>query len=131
MFDICLCGIARNDCDYHKPLTIIMSEVVPVHDVSGVCFVPNVTQFSVHNLCDALDLVWRTDRWEDFTMITHTALFNRLFKNGLLDYDSASDTYSLQGMRVKNDSKGKTGGIFDSIVVHSDGRQVVLRTREH
>lgn len=128
MITICPCGIARDDCDYHKPAPDVSQ--VPVHDVSGTCFIEGVTNFNVDSLCNALDLVWQIDRWEDFRMITHTALFHRMRKNNLLDCD-INGQWSLQGMLVSETLLGKIDGVFDSLIEHKDGRSVILRTREH
>jgi hypothetical protein len=127
---ICPCGIARDDCDYHKPVPVVSQGLV--YDVSGTAFVAGVTNFTVENLFDALDLVWCNGRdAEDFRMTTHTALFMRFRKCNLLDCD-INGQWSLQGMPVSESLLGKAGGVFDSLIQHSnDGRQVILRTREH
>ncbi len=126
MSDICLCGIVKEDCDYHRPAAI---SAVPWHNVSGTCFIPGVTQFTVENLFDALELIRKTDSWEDFTLDVHAALHSRLRKNNLLDCDNGQ--WSLIGMKVNSVNEGKNGGVFDSVISHADGRKVILRTREH
>jgi hypothetical protein len=122
---ICPCGIARDDCDYHKPAPVVPQ--VPVYDVSGTCFVVGVTNFTIENLYDA-SLPATSGLMK---IIVHTALYHRIRKCNLLDI-LPNGTETLQGFPIQhNPNFPKTGGVFDSLLVHKDGKEVILRTREH
>lgn len=123
--DICLCGIAREDCDYHKPTPVVSQ--VPVYDVSGTCFIEGVTNFTVDNLYDA-SLPATSGLMK---IIVHSALYSKLRKCNLL-YILPDGTETFQGfIIIPNPNFPKTKGVFDSLLIHKDSKQVILRTREH
>lgn len=123
MTDICLCGIAREDCDYHKPQLPIY--LIPVHDVSGAKFVPGITNFTLENLFDAsANLV------EIKEILVHPAVYNRLNKNNLLDSYLDGST-RLQGIIVNPDPTCvKHRNVFDTTIIALNDEKVILRTRE-
>lgn len=123
--DICLCGIAREDCDYHKPVPPVPQ--CPVHDVSGSVFVAGVTNFTAENLYDA-SLPATSGLVK---IIVHSAIYRRLDKCSLIDY-LVDGSAVFQGFTILFNLKfPKTGGVFDSLLVHRDGKEAILRTREH
>lgn len=125
MITICPCGIARDDCDYHKPTPVVSQ--VPVYDVSGTCFIEGVTNFTVDNLYDA-SLPATSGLMK---IIVHSALYGRLRKCNLLNI-LPDGTETFKGfIIIHNPNFPKTGGVFDSLLVHKDGKEVILRTREH
>lgn len=130
MVDICLCGIAKEDCDYHKPTVVAVSNSF-IYNVSGTVFVPGVTQFTAENLFDAYSGIG-----EPIEMLVHTALFSRLNQYNLLDFYTEGRV-KFQGLLVhRNDDVDgllllKSGPVFRTILTFADGRQVVLITREH
>lgn len=135
MIDICLCGIAREDCDYHKPASL--ADAIPVHDVSGYAYIEGKTNFTLQNFSDALQVIWIKDCVEDFTLKVWTPLFHRLDKNRLLDKTYLflngkpnNVEYTLEGSPVVDEYTFPSGPVFDSLIYHADGRKVILRTRE-
>jgi hypothetical protein len=128
MVDICLCGIAREDCDYHKSAPVVSK--VPVYDVSGTSFIPGVTNFTCENLFDAtvnIDGIIK--------IVVHIALYHKLYKNNLLDFYS-NGIVRLQGIQVLSSTdpqfrSTKNGRLFDSTITALDGSQIILRMREY
>lgn len=116
--DICLCGIAREDCDYHK---VPQSKQPPIHYVRS--------PFDTNHVRDAAKLNTSPLCRVHF----HSALFNRMSKNGLLEY--VDGIYYLENWFVSSGLEYsvpcKVGGLFDTLLTFDDGGRVVLRTREH
>lgn len=135
MMDICLCGIAREDCDYHKPAPVVSQ--VPVYDVSGTCFIKGVTNFTRQNFFDACQVIWIKDRTEDFILKIWVPLFNHLNHEGILDTSyiftsnvPSSVVCTLQGTPIVTEAIFPNSSIYDSLIYHLDGRKIILRTRE-
>lgn len=87
-------------------------------DASGVGFVAGVTNFTAENLLDAKQTMG--DSQGDLSILAvHSAVYNRMLKNDLIDFrpDSAqgSPLGSFQGMRlVVDDGMPKSGNVYHS-----------------
>lgn len=55
--EICPCGIAKADCDYHSSVQFYRDEIGPVYDVSETKFIIGVTDFNLSNVNLALGAV--------------------------------------------------------------------------
>jgi hypothetical protein len=115
--NICPCGIAREDCDYHKS----QSQPPIIHCVG--------TMFSTLHVRDAAKL----NNFPLLRVHAHTALFNRMCKNGLLN--TRDGIHYLENWYVSSGLEYsfpcKIGGLFDTLLTFEDGGRVILRTREH
>lgn len=128
--DICLCGIAREDCDYHKPTLVSQTTIginYPVHDVTGTSFIVGVTNFTAENFYDASSLLPLGSSSAD-KLIVDLVLYHRLDKCNLVDVYKGIT--SFQGILLKT-KPAVTGAIHLSDIHSRDGSVVGLLTREH
>lgn len=134
MMDICLCGIAREDCDYHKPTPVVSQ--VPVYDVTGTCFIEGVTNFTAENLHNTLVNIGYGDYDPSIVKLRTTYYHrNQLYYSNMLESKPLGNDicYFYQGIEVLGYSP-----IIDSpdlrimnITVLVNGiDKIILRTRE-
>jgi hypothetical protein len=127
MLDICLCGIARDDCDYHKPVPVVVQ--VPVHDVSGTVFVAGVTNLTPENLYDAMALVLPSaETWLDFHVKVAMHIFDRLNNNGLIYLSKGQPCW--QGSPIYVFPNIQFGPVYGTRIYAESKLKVILNTRE-
>ncbi len=124
MLDICLCGIAREDCDYHKPV-VIVAATAPVYDVSGMYFIDGVTNFTADVLFDAMIGMENSNY---FSLQVDTRIFARLNTNGLLYLQNTKAFFHSLPIYVS--SFIGSGPIRKSFVLDGVIEKVCIVTRE-
>lgn len=102
--------------------------MIPVHDVSGGCFVYGINNFCLQNMLSALRSVGIIEREKLFATVNIT-VYDNLAVSGQLDY------YPDKIKWVKFEVTVDPNSVFDKSVVDSyltDGKKtVILRTREY
>lgn len=124
---ICPCGIAADDCDYHKPQLVPNANTLPTYDVSGTSFIPMITQFTAENFHDALSYLQMTNKITHFTV--HAALFSRIQRSYLLD-SYPNGEWSFQGFVIRYKNTGKSANTFETDFCVNDQIVGKLITRE-
>lgn len=104
-----------------------MSEL-PIYDVTGVCFVPGVTNFTTENLYGALRSVGAVNR-ENISLLLHVNVWDRLEGSDLLDHYQGGTQYRRCAVSIDPNSKLNTR-FCDSTITSPCGKSVILRTRE-
>lgn len=125
MITICPCGIARDDCDYHKPAPVVVQVPVPVHDVSGTCFIEGVTNFTARNLYDTSLLTMSV--LSGVQIETDNYIFDRLNNQNLLKTCRNKPTF--KGHVILITSK-LPGPVFRTFITRWDDVDAILITRE-
>jgi hypothetical protein len=124
MIDICLCGIARDDCDYHKPEPVVAQ--VPVYDVSGTVFIAGVTNFTAENVFDSI-LCLKSQH--HLKLQVDINIFDRLNSHNLLCLN-VNNKPSFQNLPIYASWLVSPGPVFSTFVMRATTIETILITRE-
>ena len=120
-------GLCSDWCDSLKPKAVAVG--MQMHDVSGTCFIPGITNLTLENVYDAMEIAYIGKTCNTIVeMALHPALLSRMRKCGLIDKGPLQAEW-FQGIHVLEHAMLKQGNVFDTLI-QQGGLKIILRTRE-
>ena len=101
-----------------------------VYDASDESYIAGVTNFNIDNVYKALNTAHFQGKKENLTIQMDVSVYNRLDDQNLIDHRSAVQELKKMKVEINPVAANLSNGVIESRITNSDGKYVILRTRE-
>lgn len=103
---------------------------IPVYDISGWCFMHNVSNFNLESVYHAIQSIGVNDR-KHLRITVPSIVYDQLDASGQIYHNHKEGLMKFHLFDLDIDESGtRCGNVFDSLITAPNGKQVILRSRE-